>query len=993
MRGGFFTRSRFTVNVTLIAIVSVALVLGFGGPLVKPLDAQAGYGTGSATTPDPKSQYIDIVNWVDFNQVSALMKRYKPTPRTDGSAGRIENADLPVSVSSTTQIGEAQMITTCTVSQLRRLGGTTPASSFQTVDFHWPGGWISDGFDEYYGDQQLTGIGSAGGEFNFDVSCDVKLKTGPAAEPVEIPVQGLVFANAESLDNEKIAIQPSSSTGQDLTWRLLEYENQCGPRRGTTQLGVDASNTLTMTSNQSYCRDGLFSFTNMFAEGADSAWIHMALTRGGNYLAIGVVAAYDSGDAPLSYGEAGAIFQPVVSGGAIEPNTSLKNADAIPQATVRYASSPVLGALAPDGDMSNMQADNSWYDLAGDDRNGWPGRNDEDALAEPVVVPALAATYQHTFPCSSNTSPTYVAGWLDWNGDGTFTASERSSGQCVDGKAVLEWDVTDAMLPTDRTPGVLGSALRLMISTTEINEANGITDSGLGVLQNGEVEDHAVTIVKPGFTVTKETLDAAGVATPAAGWEFTAAAAQGAPLLAEVSATNPGGNAVGTLTQTTAAGATTLHFPLTFAQVDPATPVPLTNAAASFANVSADIKIDEATQPGYLLFEQNGAAATGALRDRAATGLADASVYGYPDMVMPTWVGNNTDAQTGHGSGFTLRDFTPLTVADYTVRNQPTGGFEVTPAVDTSQVELSPGEAVDPNLTFEGTWQCTPPASFTGPTGTDATQPQVVTGTWGPVAAGATATVIGDGAATPKIPLGSVCTVTQTQRASTSPGNETNSAPIAGATQYTWGETTYAPQEVTAKNVALGQQLDAVTVTNPVVDSPVTDVTFTKVNPEGATLQGATFQLTGPAGFDSRAISDCTASPCDPTLGDINPAPGVYTIEGLPVGEYTLAETNAPAGYDSQRMKFRGAAGDYAASVTFGVVVDDLTNPAGKTLADLENARLPLAGLPGLPMSGGLGEDAFKVLGGILVLFAAGVGLYAGWRRRNGGLADGRVGL
>lgn len=71
---------------------------------------------------------------------------------------------------------------------------------------------------------------------------------------------------------------------------------------------------------------------------------------------------------------------------------------------------------------------------------------------------------------------------------------------------------------------------------------------------------------------------------------------------------------------------------------------------------------------------------------------------------------------------------------------------------------------------------------------------------------------------------------------------------------------------------------------------PLGSITWTKVGPAGLTpLGGATFEVTGPGGFDKIVV--------DNGLNDANPAPGVFEVDGLVTGDYTITETAPPPGY------------------------------------------------------------------------------------------------
>ncbi|PWD50946.1 hypothetical protein C8046_10060 [Serinibacter arcticus] len=270
------------------------------------------------------------------------------------------------------------------------------------------------------------------------------------------------------------------------------------------------------------------------------------------------------------------------------------------------------------------------------------------------------------------------------------------------------------------------------------------------------------------------------------------------------------------------------------------------------------------------------------------------------------------------------------TTSSISVTNSATrvrGAFQVTKVVPA-------GSTVDAGSTFSGQWRCTLGA-------------EVVTGTWGPIAAGATWV----SPSTAQIPTGAECAVTTETRAA---------APVAADLSYRWaGDPAFsAPVQATT-----GTTLATVTVTNATARD-LGAVVWSKVDGAGAALASSEWLLTGPglpaAGL---AVTDCVATaPTDCTGPDRDPAPGAFQLVDLLWGDYELVETRAPAGYQLGTTVHEFTIGP-ALTVDLGPIVNDQR------------------GQPSLPLTGGLGSDSFAVGGGALLAAAAAVLLL--FRRRR----------
>ncbi len=158
----------------------------------------------------------------------------------------------------------------------------------------------------------------------------------------------------------------------------------------------------------------------------------------------------DYGDAPSSYGDA----------------------CATPSATLR------IGGTTPDSESGSQYS------------AGATGDGADECFLNPLTPIDLAyPQYVWTVPVSNTTgSSRTLAGWIDFNGNGTFEANERATAAVPNGAttATLTWNI-----PITATPNI-ATYVRLRIST----DSNVGPTGSYGSPDIGEVEDYAVTTVQ-----------------------------------------------------------------------------------------------------------------------------------------------------------------------------------------------------------------------------------------------------------------------------------------------------------------------------------------------------------------------------------------------------------------------------------------------------------------------------------------------------------------
>ena len=168
---------------------------------------------------------------------------------------------------------------------------------------------------------------------------------------------------------------------------------------------------------------------------------------------------------------------------------------------------------------------------------------------------------------------------------------------------------------------------------------------------------------------------------------------------------------------------------------------------------------------------------------------------------------------------------------------------------------------------------------------------------------------------------------------------------------YQWdGDPTFSAGVTAAKD-----DLGTVTVTNK-TKRIVGSATWSKVDSSSRDLlAGSTWTLVGPNVPANTVVSDCTAAPCSTdAYADQDPVAGQFKLDELLAGDYTLTEKTAPPGYRLIDKDF-----------PFTVDADHLVIDLGAIKNKPQDAAV-------LPLTGGLGRDAFLLGGTVLLLLAAG---------------------
>ncbi|MBK1796058.1 DUF11 domain-containing protein [Devosia sp. WQ 349] len=347
-----------------------------------------------------------------------------------------------------------------------------------------PGDYNGDSLDDMYNiggthrlNQLVSGISYRGGEASFTVTCSATLN----GQPYNIP--GLVVADAESINNSGEFIEGTAEG----TWNVVDVRKNLGAGPYTVTKS-NGGRTIRL-GNGNDNNTAAVSFLKLTTP-ASTVSMNFRLRGGGlQAIAIGVLSPHaDFSDAPASYGAAMHVVPElrfksdnIAVGAGVNINTAGYAVGGLEPPLTN-----LLGAIGPDAESKMMPS----ADARGDDifpannqleENAWPANST-------ISILDRGNAFRKEIACIGTGN---VAGWIDFDLNGTFDADERAAAICAAGNASLQWSV-----PTDTVAGESYVRLRYASNAAEIIEPT-------GPAEDGEVEDGVVTILGPKLSITK----------------------------------------------------------------------------------------------------------------------------------------------------------------------------------------------------------------------------------------------------------------------------------------------------------------------------------------------------------------------------------------------------------------------------------------------------------------------------------------------------------
>ena len=448
----------------LLLLTAALLIAVLPAPI-----SQARFATGGT------GRFLNSINWIEWGAV---------------------NEEIPASgktVTDTRQIGEYSIRNTCTISQPS--SGTGFGDARTGVKVYASGSYRQDGLDDIYNiggsgrsNTMTAGLANIthGALVRFTIECTSVIHgPGLPAEGATAPLDGLVFADAESSNRTGRIGSVQAEASADTDWYIIDRHRNAACTQHTVAVlrSVGNTETLRLEPSGSACASGPTAVAFMKTPSRDgtTSAVFAVQGEGLSAVAVGVVQNFDFGDAPASYGSAVALYQPDWTGDPLSGgNTDTFSS----QLADMGAPTIMLGAsITPD------QASHTAPE-AGDD--GFTQTTPRPA------TPGLAA--KESITC---TGVGHVRGWIDWNANGRFEDEEASDTvPCDSGRAELTWtvpaDATSSYPGNNHPDGRENTFLRLRAAATaeELRSPTGFTPSG-------EVEDHPYTLMLAELKVEK----------------------------------------------------------------------------------------------------------------------------------------------------------------------------------------------------------------------------------------------------------------------------------------------------------------------------------------------------------------------------------------------------------------------------------------------------------------------------------------------------------
>ncbi|KPF69967.1 hypothetical protein IP84_03580 [beta proteobacterium AAP99] len=463
------------------ALLAAALFVGLW-----PAASHAQYATGGS------GLYKGNIFWVQWGTPGTNIYSLAAAPG-GYSITRGFNVDSPAAPSNRLDI-------TCNASNPTTIAGAS------TLNVYRPGTWQGDGLDKLYnigGDNGgVSGAGSntlavglstaGGGQIEFDFRCSATLGGQPFA------LNGLVFADAEASGGTEFVAARLTGGGN---LRIFDGISRCGlPGTVTTRTVAGVQEAFLVSPSGSCEGNGNTALRGGpalvgYIDGAVQARV-TARGSGISAIAVGAVLAIDFSEAiPNSYGIASHVLQGFVSGGDIAPLA--------PDVGGRFPLPPVGASFrdytlrANQASLTNaapylgrgVQADaNADGPVGGPDVDALPKSTGPLGNGYAVVAKPTARGAPYTINNVTCTGPGAVAGWIDFNGNGVFDASERSNTvQCPAGfnTISLTWTVPAGSGYVAQST----SYMRLRMATNPAEIAN-----PTGVASSGEDEDYRIEL-------------------------------------------------------------------------------------------------------------------------------------------------------------------------------------------------------------------------------------------------------------------------------------------------------------------------------------------------------------------------------------------------------------------------------------------------------------------------------------------------------------------
>ena len=442
--------------------------------------------------------YKDRIWWMDFKNISL----------DDGQTAyrdfTIGTATIHVTIDQVVFSGKISGSTPSDLSSVRLVGYNSSYANAGLDQLYNRGGTESNNTLWYALSNNLEGGSSNADPNDTPLTVTFRIRAYVTyTSTVTTPIS-LVFGSAETDDNTVAGYEYTQCTTNGSTWQLLEKAVQ----------DIDEVRQINFSNNNltAQMMMGGYGDTNGTPDPANVALLYTTkavatssspltvnaqfLCGGKSAISIGFIFDEDKGDALVSYGDAIHIFQPKLTNG--DPSqasgtftnylsdgnrggTPVINAGTLATPTDLY-----LGTNPPDNDTitNHYSAANDF-----DDTHQINNIDDEDAFSSTLSLNSCMKNYTVSGIAVHNnlTTAAKLIGWIDFNGNGTFEATEASAIQTIaagqNNTVTLSW----SGIPTAPSAGST-HPLRIRITTDDMTTSNPYS-----TVATGEVEDHTVS--------------------------------------------------------------------------------------------------------------------------------------------------------------------------------------------------------------------------------------------------------------------------------------------------------------------------------------------------------------------------------------------------------------------------------------------------------------------------------------------------------------------
>ena len=449
---------------TAIALCSAVSIAGAASLLTAPIapllpQAHADYAQSG------NGQFVNSVYWFDLSKLASGAAASVPAGKADkfghlitvGDSYTYTEADgLPAGYSVTVTVTSASLgATEYTTGELTHLA-TRPMNTWSGATSYT---YYNTGTEEPAIGNVLAGSDTVPADAYTATDLQtITVSMSATFNGVSVPLT-VIATDAESTSGEVNSVSGRTeelffTVNAGSQWQLMEFLPAAGSTATAPRLTVHNPGTAYPDSG-GWGTNRIGTFATQDAQASHlaaaanatevTAEFRLSSPTGAQAFALGAAVAVDTGDAPASYGNPTHLL-PLVPGGVAGDTTTY----------------PTLGAAPVDG-----------------------SEDISPTIFGPVYAAGSLAHYSVTVPASGEGAT--VAGWIDVNNDGTFSADERASATVAGGEARLTWKLATP-IPAEVTE--LQARLRVATQSTEVaNPTGGAT--------TGEVEDLTIPVSTP----------------------------------------------------------------------------------------------------------------------------------------------------------------------------------------------------------------------------------------------------------------------------------------------------------------------------------------------------------------------------------------------------------------------------------------------------------------------------------------------------------------